>query len=38
MLDDHIQHFALVIDGAPQEHALPADVHDHFVEVPASAW
>jgi hypothetical protein len=36
-LDDHIQHFALVINGTPEVHALPADVHDHFVEVPATA-
>ena len=34
-LNDDVQHLALVIDGAPQEHALSADRADHFVEMPA---
>lgn len=34
-LDDEIEHFAFVIDGAPQIHPPAADPADHFVEMPA---
>ena len=35
LLDQHIEHNTLVVDGSPQVHAPPADPHDHLVEVPA---
>jgi hypothetical protein len=36
-LDQQIQDFAFLVDGAPQVHAFPGDPHDHLVEVPAVA-
>src|SRR5258707_1862055 len=39
-LNQHVENFALVIDGAPQVHPLARDANDHFVEMPpvARAW
>ena len=39
-LNEHVEDFALVVDGAPQVHPLPGDPDDHLVEVPsrARAW
>jgi hypothetical protein len=36
-LHQHIEHLALVIDGAPQVHRLSGDPHHHLVEMPAIA-
>jgi hypothetical protein len=35
-LNQHIEDFALVIDGAPEPHPLAGDLHDHFVQMPAA--
>jgi len=35
-LDQHVQHLALVVDGAPEEHPAPADLHHHLVEMPSA--
>jgi len=39
-LNEHVEDFALVVDGAPQVHPPPGDPDDHLVEVPslARAW
>jgi hypothetical protein len=37
-LDQHVQHLALVIDRAPQEHLPPADPHHHLIEMPSTRW
>src|SRR3954470_3893400 len=39
-LHQHIENFALVIDGAPQVHPLAGDANHHLIEVPpvARAW
>src|SRR5207253_1277933 len=37
-LDQHLQHLALVIDGAPEVHPLAGDPHHHLVEMPEIAW
>jgi hypothetical protein len=34
-LHQHVEGFAFVIDGAPQEHFLSTDPHNHFVEMPS---
>jgi hypothetical protein len=34
-LNEHVQHLALIVDGAPQIHLPTIDQHDHFIEVPA---
>src|SRR5215204_2125315 len=36
-LDQDIEDFAFLIDGAPQIQALAGDPHDHFVQMPAVA-
>jgi hypothetical protein len=40
LLNEHVQNLALVVDRAPQPHALTTDLHDHLIQVPAtwSAW
>jgi hypothetical protein len=38
MLDNHVEHFALVVDSPPQIHATTADVHHHLVQMPPSGW
>src|SRR5437870_6112886 len=39
-LNQHVENFALVIDGAPPVHPLACDANDHLVEMPpvARAW
>jgi hypothetical protein len=39
-LHEHLEDFALMVDGAPQVPPLPGDPNDHLVEVPsrARAW
>src|SRR5205823_12527006 len=37
-LDQHLQHLALVIDGAPEVHPLAGDPHHPLVEMPEIAW
>jgi hypothetical protein len=39
-LHQHVENFALVIDGAPQVHSLSGGVNYHLVKVPsvAGAW
>ena len=32
LLHKHVQHLAFAVDGAPQEHALARDPHDHLVQ------
>jgi hypothetical protein len=34
LLDQHVQHLALIVDRAPQPHAPPADLHHHLVQAP----
>ena len=34
-LNEHVENFALMVDGAPQVHPLPGDPNDHLVEVPS---
>jgi hypothetical protein len=36
LLHQDIQHFAFVVDGAPQVHSPPADPDDRFVQMPAA--
>src|SRR5512137_389043 len=36
LLNKHVQDLALVVDRAPQPHALTADLHDHLTQVPAA--
>jgi len=36
-LNEHVENFALMVDGAPQVHPLPGDPNDHLVEVPSRA-
>src|SRR3954467_14501559 len=36
-LHQHIENFALVIDGAPQVHPLAGDANHHLIEVPSTA-
>jgi hypothetical protein len=38
MLDNHVEHFALVVHTPPQIHATTADVHHHLVQMPPSGW
>lgn len=37
-LDDEVQDFAFVVDGAPPIHALSADRTDHLVRMPSGRW
>lgn len=37
-LNDEIENLAFIINSAPQEHALAANLADHFVEVPTWRW
>ena len=34
-MDQQIEDFALLVDGAPQVHPPAGDPHDHLVEVPS---
>ena len=34
LLDDEVEHFTLVVNGAPEIHPLAADGADHFIEMP----
>ena len=37
-LDQKVEHFAFVIDGAPQEEMVAADPHHHLVKMPVRRW
>ncbi len=34
-LHQNVEHFAFIVDGAPEIHALATDGDDHLVQVPA---
>jgi len=36
-LNQHIENFTFIVDGAPEPHPLAADFDNHFVEMPAAA-
>jgi hypothetical protein len=36
LLDQDIEHLALVVDRAPEPHALASDLHDHLIESPSA--
>ena len=38
LLHQHVEHFAFVINGAPEEHAFAPDLDDHLVEMPPTGW
>jgi len=34
-LDQHVQHLAFIVHGAPKKHSSPADLHHHLIEMPS---
>ena len=38
LLDQDIEHLALVIDSPPKIHPPATDFHDDLIEVPATRW
>jgi hypothetical protein len=38
LLDQDVQHLALIINRTPEIHPPAADLHDHLVQMPASGW
>jgi hypothetical protein len=37
-LNQNVQHFAFVINGSPKPHPFAANLHNHFVQMPAARW
>src|SRR4051812_45481330 len=35
LLDQHVEHLALIVDSAPQPHAPAADLHHHLIQMPS---
>jgi len=35
LLDQHVQHLAFIVHGAPKKHSSPADLHHHLIEMPS---